>query len=178
MAQEANHEPRRPSGPQAAFEWGLVVSRAVVVVPVVVLVLLALAAFAYGVAVFVDGVGEVVAHPFPVGDRIGLFLLIIDLFLIGATMLIAAIGFYELFIGRVRAGRARRLPGWLVMNDLNDLKARVVAMIVLVAAVSFVEVLVDQGGGLGVLEVGGGVALVIVALTVFLRQGGHGGGEA
>ena len=36
-----------------------------------------------------------------------------------------------------------RLPGWLRMNDLNDLKARVISMIILVAAVTFVDVVVE-----------------------------------
>lgn len=165
------------SGLQTGFEWGLTVSRVLVVLPVVVLALLALAAFVYGTAVFVHGIGDVVSHPFPVGNRIGLFLLVIDLFLIGATTLIAGIGLYELFVGRLRAGRVPALPGWLVMRDLNDLKARVIAMIVLVASVSFVEAVVDEGDGLRVLEIGGAVALVIAALTAFLRLGGHRSGE-
>ena len=58
------------------------------------------------------------------------------------------------------------------MSDLNDLKARVVAMAVLVSTTTFVEVLVDQAEtGYDVLEIGAGIALVIGALTAFLRFG-------
>ncbi len=167
----------RPAGAagrgEEAAQRALVASLRLVLVPVAVLVLSALGAFAYGAAEFVDLVRKAVEHPFPVGSKIGLFLLLIDLFLIGATLLIAALGFYELFIDRLDDGSGtRRLPRWLQMHDLNDLKARVIAMIVLVAAVSFVEVLVDQPDALALLELGGGVGLVIVALTVFLRYGG------
>lgn len=153
------------------FDLLLTQSRIVVVVPVVALVLAAFGAFAYGTAVFINGITEVVAHPFPVGNRIGLFLLVVDLFLIGATLLIAAIGFYELFIARLDGEPRGALPVWLRMDDLNDLKARVIGMIVLVVAVAFVELVVDQAAGLDVLEVGGGVALVIAALVAFLHLG-------
>jgi uncharacterized membrane protein YqhA len=104
-----------------------------------------------------------------------LFLLDIDLFLIGATLLISAIGLYELFVGEI-TGPAVSLPGWLDMRDLNDLKGRVLAMIVMVLAVSFTEAAVDSPQGMQLLELGGGVALVIVALTIFTRLTGHPGG--
>lgn len=159
-----------------ALESLLTLSRIVFVIPIVVLVLAAIAAFVYGGAVFVNGIGEVIAHPFPVGNRVGLFLLVIDLFLIGATLLIAAIGFYELFVDRLGEG-GRYMPTWLQMNDLNDLKARVVSMIILVVAVGFVETVVDQAAGLQVLELGAGIALVIAALVIFVRFGGPERGE-
>jgi uncharacterized membrane protein YqhA len=159
------------------LERALDLSRGLALIAVVVLLLAALGAFVYGAAVFVQGVRQVVADPFPVGNRVGLFLLVVDLFLVGATLAIAGIGFYELFIGWSRREGGGPMPAWLQMRDLNDLKARVLAMIVLVASVSFVEELVDAGSGLRVLELGGGVALVIGAITAFLRFGGHAGGE-
>lgn len=156
-------------------ERGLAASPWLVLIAVVVLVLAALGAFVYGADVFFGNIGEVVKRPLPVGSRIGLFLLVIDLFLVGATLLIGALGFYELFIGRHGPWG---LPRWLQMRDLNDLKARVIAMVVLVAAVSFVEVVVDiPTAGMEVLEVGGGVGFVVLALTVFLRFGTARGAE-
>jgi hypothetical protein len=46
-------------------------------------------------------------------------------------------------------------------------------MVVLVLAVVFTEEAVDSPDGLYLLEFGGGITLVIVALTVFLRVTGH-----
>jgi hypothetical protein len=46
-----------------------------------------------------------------------------------------------------------------------------VSMLVLVAAVSFVDVVVDFHGGQDILYLGIAVALVIAALTAFLRYG-------
>ena len=57
------------------------------------------------------------------------------------------------------------------MRDLNDLKARVIAMIVMVLSITFVEVVVDSPSGQQVLDLGGGIAAVVVALTLFLRLG-------
>jgi hypothetical protein len=101
-------------------------------------------------------------------------LLLTDLFLVGATLMIAAFGLYELFITRIDPSRpGMRLPGWLRMNDLNDLKARVISMIILVAAVTFVDVVVETepDGGLNTFYLGSGIAVVIAALTAFMRFG-------
>jgi uncharacterized membrane protein YqhA len=171
-------EPVRLPGPAAErVERVLAASLGLAIIPVAFLALAALGAFAYGAAVFVDSVISIARHPFPVGHQVGLFLLDIDLFLIGATLLISAIGFYELFIGDIRVGGIARMPAWLEMHDLNDLKGRVLAMIVMVLAVTFVELVVDASGGLQILETGGGVAVVILAVTAFLRLTGHGNGR-
>ena len=63
------------------------------------------------------------------------------------------------------------LSAWLRMNDLNDLKARVISMIILVAAVTFVDAVIESRDGLDTLYVGAGIALVIAALTGFLHFG-------
>jgi uncharacterized membrane protein YqhA len=176
--ESAGPEPRRLPGRAAErVERSLGASLSLAIIPVAFLILAALGAFVYGAAVFVDSVRVISSHPFPVGHQIGLFLLDIDLFLIGATLLISAIGFYELFIGEIRVGGIARMPAWLEMRDLNDLKGRVLAMIVMVLAVTFVELVVDVNDGLQVLEYGGGVALVIVAVTAFLRLTGHANGR-
>jgi uncharacterized membrane protein YqhA len=171
-------EPVRRPGPAAErVERALAASLGLAIIPVVFLALAALGAFVYGAAVFVDSVISIARHPFPVGHQVGLFLLDIDLFLIGATLLISAIGFYELFIGDIRVGGVARMPAWLEMHDLNDLKGRVLAMVVMVLAVTFVELAVDAESGLKTLEIGGGVAVVIVAVTAFLRLTGHANGQ-
>jgi hypothetical protein len=50
-------------------------------------------------------------------------------------------------------------------------------MIVMVLAVSFVEVVVDAPDGHQALQLGAGIAVVIVAITIFLRWGGHNGSD-
>ena len=155
-------------------------SRRMVLLPVIVLVVAAGGSFVYGAAVFIDTIVAVARQPFPVGNRIGLLMLVIDLFLVGATMLIAAVGLYELFISKVDPGHGGHgMPAWLEMRDLNDLKARVISMIILVVAVAFVEVVVDFTDGRQVLYLGAGVALVVGSLTAYLsiEARGHSGGS-
>ena len=160
------------------FERGLSLSRVVAVVPVIVLLLSAMASFAYGTYVFVRSVSHVVDDPQLTSHNLGFLLLLTDLFLIGATLMIAAFGFYDLFIGTIGASDPGvRLPGWLRMHDLNDLKARVISMIILVAAVTFVDDVVESKGGLDTLYLGVGVGVVIAALTAFLHFGRMDGGE-
>lgn len=158
---------------EAGAERVLTASLRLIYIPVAFLVLAGVGAFGYAIAVFVHSIDSIVSHPFPVGHQVGYFLLDIDLFLIGVTLLISAVGLYELFIRDIPDDQGLRLPGWLEIHDLNALKARIIAMIVLVLTVSFAEAAVDNPNGLQILELGGAVALVIVALTVFMRLTGH-----
>jgi uncharacterized membrane protein YqhA len=170
----------RPRSPRPAenrlqrnFERGLSLAQLTLVLPVVVLVLSGIGAFVYATVYAVHTVADIVRHPF-YAHNLRLFIVEIDVFLIGATLIIAAFGLYELFISPIDPdGRGRPLPAWLEMNDLNDLKARVISMIILVAAVTFTDVLLDfdQVHPLDVLYLGVGVAIVIGALTGYLRYG-------
>lgn len=167
--------PQRPRGVPARLEEGfeafLALARLLVLVPVVILVLAAIAAFVYAAVVFFASLPGLFEHPKALGHNLVVFVFEIDLFLIGATLIIAAFGFYELFISKVDPVIGGRLPGWLEMRDLNDLKARVTAMLILVAAVTFVEVVLSGPPGPGVLYLGIAVALVIGSLTAFLLFG-------
>lgn len=163
---------------ESRFEFWLWLARGFVLLPVVVLVFASLGAFVYGAVEFVRYGRQVFFHAQSAQHVIGDFLLVIDLFLIGATMLIAAIGLYELFISKVNPRGLSQLPMWLQMHDLNDLKARVIAMIVLVAGVMFVDVLVNMENGWKTLRAGAGISLMIVALTVFLHFGASSGSGA
>jgi uncharacterized membrane protein YqhA len=159
-------------GTERRFEASLSAARLLFVIPVVFLLLDAAAAFVYGASVFIG-----VAHDFmsgvPTGrnhidDVLGRFLLVMDTYLVGATLMIGAFGFYELFI--VRGATARRmlwLPAWLQMRDLDDLKGRVVSMLILVAGTTFVDFAVETTNEQSVLLMGLGIAAVIVALTLF-----------
>ena len=163
---------------QRDFERGLSLARLTVVLPVVVLVLSGVGAYVYGAAYAVHSVADIANHPF-IAHNLRLFLTEIDLFLIGATLIIAAIGLYELFVSRIDPAHSRRpLPAWLEMNDLNDLKARVISMIILVVAVTFTDVLLEfPRNELQLLYLAAGVAAFIIALTIYLKFGSDNGGD-
>ena len=154
------------------FERGLSLAQLTVVLPVVVLVLSGVGAYVYGAVYAVHSVADIADQPFA-AHNLRLFLTEIDLFLIGATLLIAAVGLYELFVARIDPAHTRRpLPAWLEMKDLDDLKARVIAMIILVVAVTFTDVLLEfPSNTLELFYLAAGVAVFIVALTIYLRFG-------
>ena len=78
------------------FERALSLSRLVVIIPVIVLLLSAVASFAYGTEVFVRTVRSLVVSPQLTSHNLGFLLLLTDLFLVGATLMIAGFGLYEL----------------------------------------------------------------------------------
>lgn len=154
------------------FEHMLAWSRFIIFVPVVFLLADATGAFAYGSAVLLSTVTEVhVSTRTEVKGILGRFLVVMDSYLVGATLMIAAFGFYGLFIAREHGADRYWMPSWLKMHDLEDLKARVVSMLILVAAITFVDVAVQTRGGIGVFYLGAGISVVIAALTAFLRFG-------
>jgi uncharacterized membrane protein YqhA len=162
----------RLPGPQRAFERALALSRLLVLIPVIFLLLDAAASFVYGADILIRTLTEVVGEPAHVGARLGRFLIVMDTFLVGVTLMILAFGFYELFvITRERAGHKYWLPGWLHMHDIEDLKARVVSMLILVAAITFVDRLVESKNEQEILFLGVGISIIIVALTAFLWIG-------
>lgn len=83
---------------------------------------------------------------------------VIDVYLLGAVLLILAIGLVELFVTPLR------LPEWLVIESLTDLKAKLIDVVQLVAAIKFLEKLVTAKEPLDVLWYALAVSVVILAL--------------
>jgi uncharacterized membrane protein YqhA len=90
---------------------------------------------------------------------------LMDKLLVASGLLVFAFALYELFVG------ALVLPKWLVIEDLDGLKAKLAGVLVLAMVVSFYERLPGHGDAVATLYEGGGVALVIGALVLYLRLG-------
>jgi len=93
------------------------------------------------------------------------FIEIIDLFLLGTVFYIVAIGLYELFIST-----NIKVPAWLSIKTLDDLKNKLVAVVIVVLGVLFLGQVVSWDGERDLLGYGVSIALVIVALSYFLSQ--------
>lgn len=91
------------------------------------------------------------------------FIEIVDLFLLGTVLLIIALGLYELFVDP-----AIQTPEWLHIRTLDDLKNKLVGVVIVVLAVLFLGQVVAWNGERDLLRFGAAVALVIAALTYFL----------
>ena len=87
---------------------------------------------------------------------------IIDVFLIATVFLIVAVGLYELFINP-----DVKVPDWLEINSLDDLKTKLVGTVVIVLGILFLGSAASWKGDTEILSLGIGIGAVIVALTYF-----------
>ncbi|WP_445250792.1 YqhA family protein [Microcoleus sp. OTE_8_concoct_300] len=90
---------------------------------------------------------------------------VVDLFLLATVFYITALGLYELFIDE-----RIKVPYWLEIHSIDDLKTKLTSVIVVVLSVLFLSEVVRWNGGTNILPLGAGIALVIAALTYFLSS--------
>src|SRR5690349_14613036 len=66
------------------------------------------------------------------------FIELIDLFLLGTVLYIIALGLYELFIDDKLS-----MPPWLVITSLDDLKGKLIGVVIVLLAVTFLGAVVN-----------------------------------
>ncbi|MGA0003105.1 MAG: YqhA family protein [Candidatus Nanopelagicales bacterium] len=98
----------------------------------------------------------------PLKETIVSILTSVDAILLGTVLLVIGYGLYELFVDT-----NLEIPAWLEINTLDDLKAKLIGVIVAIIAVIFVGVLVDAKSANDVMYYGAGAGAVILALAGF-----------
>lgn len=93
------------------------------------------------------------------------FIELADVFLLAVVLYIMALGLFELFIDD-----RLPLPHWLEFHSLDDLKEKLIGVVVVVLAVSFLGKVIESGSAEELMQLGIGVAAVIVALSYFLKR--------
>jgi len=95
---------------------------------------------------------------------------IIDLFLLGTVLYIIAVGLYELFVDP-----GLPMPPWLRITSLDDLKERLLGVVAVLLAVTFLGSAVTWDGSANILAFGLAVGLVlgVVSLTIALMARAH-----
>lgn len=88
----------------------------------------------------------------------------IDVYLLATVFYIIALGLFELFVDN-----RLDLPDWLEINHLDDLKKKLIGVLVLVLGVLFLGQVAQWDGERNLMGLGIGIAGVIVALTYFLQ---------
>jgi uncharacterized membrane protein YqhA len=89
---------------------------------------------------------------------------LIDVFLLATVLLITAIGLYELFIEP-----AIELPEWLSVSNLEQLKANLVAVVVVMLVILFLGAVAGRRGEeTGLLQLGAGTGLVFAGLAALI----------
>lgn len=96
----------------------------------------------------------------------------VDLFLLGTVFYLISLGLYELFIDENAP-----LPSWLVIHDLDDLKNKLLKVVVVVLGVQFLAYALNWKGEVSILYIGLAVALVVFALAYFIGQKGKSAGS-
>ncbi|MEM6963966.1 MAG: YqhA family protein [Bacteroidota bacterium] len=88
----------------------------------------------------------------------------IDSVLLGVIFFIIGLGLFELFIRPID-----NLPDWFQMKDIDQLKAMLVKVTIVVMGVSFAGRIVTWDGSTNLLNYGVGLGVVIFALSYFLN---------
>lgn len=98
-------------------------------------------------------------------DRLGVdFIQVTDIILLGTVLYLVSIGLYQLFIDH----NPPKLPRWLRVDDLTDLKRDLIGVTVVLLAVTFLGEVVDWDGSGQILQLGIAVALVVAALGLIM----------
>lgn len=152
------------------FEKVLLSSRLIVYLAVAGSLLASLTCMVVGVIVAV-GVAHGVVFPAEIAEdskHIAIDLVeVIDLFLLGTVMYIVATGLYSIFINP----KITQLS-WMEVHTLDALKAKIIGVVIVLLAVTFLGNVVQWKGGTDILAFGGAIGLVLGALAVLLNFGG------
>jgi uncharacterized membrane protein YqhA len=142
-------------------------SRYLVLAAVVGALVAAIALFAYGAAetavVIADTIAKASVSSKGAKALTLAFIEIVDVFLLGTVLLMISLGLYELFIDP-----GLDLPEWLHFRTFDDLKHKLVGVVIVVLAVLFLGFVVSGTDASELLSVGAAIALVIAALSYFL----------
>jgi uncharacterized membrane protein YqhA len=137
-------------------------TRYAVVVPAIASMIGALLLMAQGSIEMVIVVYESVTTDTYLKDTIVDVLTAVDAILLGTVLLVIGYGLYELFIDT-----DIKVPMWLQVRDLDDLKSKLIGVVVAIIAVVFVGVFVDSNRANEVLSYGLGAGALVAGLAIF-----------
>ncbi len=143
------------------MKWIIEKSRYVAYIGVLVLLVCSLTAYVLGVYKTIKSVIAIALSE--VKDDFALIALFdcLDSILVGTALLVISVSLYELFIGNLK------VPDWMLVRNLNELKANFSFVIIPLMSVKFLQKLLQAENALDTLYYGIGVALVTIALAAF-----------
>ncbi|MEJ6507175.1 MAG: YqhA family protein [Microbacteriaceae bacterium] len=137
-------------------------TRYTVFVPAIAAILGALLLMAQGSIAVVFAVIDSIVSQTPLKEVIVEVLTAVDAILLGTVLLVIGYGLYELFVDT-----EVDVPPWLEIRDLDDLKSKLIGVVVAIIAVVFVGVLVDSTRAGDVLAYGAGAGALVLGLGAF-----------
>lgn len=136
--------------------------RFAVVVPALASIVGALLLMAQGSIAMVNVAIDAVSSSSSLKDSIVDVLTAVDAILLGTVLLVIGYGLYELFIDA-----DIDVPAWLRVRNLDDLKSKLIGVVVAIIAVVFVGVFVDSNRASDVISYGVGAGALVVGLAIF-----------
>ena len=137
-------------------------TRYVVVVPAIASIVGALLLMAQGSISMINVAIDAVQDKSHLKDSIVDVLTAIDAILLGTVLLVIGYGLYELFIDA-----DIEVPQWLRVNNLDDLKSKLIGVVVAIIAVVYVGVFVDSNRSSNVISYGVGAGAIVAGLAIF-----------
>jgi len=137
-------------------------TRYVVFVPAIASIIGALLLMAQGSLAMVMAVIDTISNGYGLKQTIVEVLTAVDAILLGTVLLVIGYGLYELFIDA-----DLEVPQWLRVYDLDDLKSKLIGVVVAIIAVVFVGVFVDSNRASDVISYGVGAGALVVGLAIF-----------
>jgi uncharacterized membrane protein YqhA len=137
-------------------------TRYAVIVPSIASMIGALLLMAQGSVQMLFIVFEAIVNQTPLKETIVEVLTAVDAILLGTVLLVIGYGLYELFVDT-----HIQIPTWLQINDLDDLKSKLIGVVVAIIAVIFVGVFVDSNRAGDVIAYGVGAGALVTGLAIF-----------
>jgi uncharacterized membrane protein YqhA len=137
-------------------------TRYAVFVPAIASIIGALLLMAQGSWAMLMAVIDSVSNGYGLKETIVEVLTAVDAILLGTVLLVIGYGLYELFIDA-----DLDVPQWLRVYDLDDLKSKLIGVVVAIVAVVFVGVFVDSNRTSDVISYGVGAGALVVGLAIF-----------
>ncbi len=162
------------------FEYTLYFTRFLTLLAVFGSLFAAIALFIKGSVIVVDGMIEFVTHiTSPEYEHLlEMFVSSVDVFLFAMVLIIFGVGIYELFISKIDPveKKADNRPTWMQVSNVDDLKASLGKVILMVLIVTFFKysIEVEYGNVNDLLKLGVGIILIAGALFITNKSHHHG----
>jgi uncharacterized membrane protein YqhA len=144
----------------------LEIIRYAVVIPALACIIGALLLMAQGSIAIVEVTVDAAMYSTKLKDSIVGVLTAVDAILLGTVLLVIGYGLYELFIDT-----DVKVPSWLRVQNLDDLKSKLIGVVVAIIAVVFVGVFVDSNRANEVISYGAGAGALVAGLALFAYAG-------
>ena len=137
-------------------------SRYVVAVPAIGSIIGAFVLMIIGTWDIVRSVIKLFDTGIPLKESVVSILTAVDTLLLATVLLVIGYGLYELFVDS-----SVQLPPWLEIRSLDDLKAKLIGVVVAIIAVVFLGILVDATDANDIMLIGIGAGSVVIGLAAF-----------